>query len=414
MNVPRLDNKGNACPTQTVGLYLHIPYCRRKCPYCSFASTAKDTIPEREYTDCLKLELEQVLKNEEIGKETRADSIYFGGGTPSLFAASLIGELIGAARARLTINAETEITIELNPDSCGRERLKELKGCGVNRLSIGVQSLNDRELKTLGRLHNAEQAVRAFKEARAAGFTNIGVDIISGTPAGAAAALAKLSETLDKVVGLGADHISVYGLTIEDGTPFARAIKDGRLELYNEDTERELYLLAVARLEAAGFDHYEVSNFARPGMQSRHNSRYWSGGDYIGLGASAHSFMGRRRPAPDNPELDGDWGRRWWNTKDAAEYIKITGGGGRPWAGSETLTKEQAATEAIMLGLRQSKGVDEEAFRTLFGSSPQSRLVRKGLLKEGSGLPGGGRLIDSDNGRLRLTKAGMLLSDQIY
>jgi len=431
MNVPRLNNKGSGNspdtatdtsqtgydPYHTVGLYLHIPYCKQKCPYCSFASTAVDTamrLPEREYTDCLKLELKKVLENERIGKETRLCSIYFGGGTPSLFSPALIGELIDAARARLTTDADAEITLEVNPESSGPERLKELKDYGVNRLSIGIQSLNDRELKKLGRLHTAEEAIKAFKDARTAGFTNIGVDIISGVPTQGVSPLSALSETLDKVIELGPDHISVYGLTVEDGTPFARMARDGSLELYNEETERELYVLATGRLEVAGFDHYEISNFARPGMQSRHNSRYWNGEDYIGLGASAHSFMNRQRPGSGNNDINRDWGRRWWNVADADEYIKITSKGGNPQAGSEILTKEQAIAEAIMLGLRQTKGIDEEGFKGLFGSPPQSHIIRKGLLKEEGKLSEAKHLIHSDKGRLRLTKEGMLLSNEVY
>ncbi len=401
MNVPRLDNK-------TIGLYLHIPYCRKKCPYCSFASTAGNLFPEREYTDCLKLELEKTLRNEDIDKDTRLESIYFGGGTPSLFTRSLIGELIDAARVRLTTGAETEITLELNPDSTTAEDLRELKGYGVNRLSIGLQSLNDRDLKTLGRLHTARQATKAFKDARELGFTNIGVDIISGIPR---SSVSEFAETLDKVIELAPEHISVYGLTIEDETPFAKALDDGSLILPGEETERELFLMAVERLGAAGFEHYEISNFARPGRQSRHNTRYWSGGDYLGLGASAHSFI-KGRAFKD--AADQDFGRRWWNVKDAAEYIRLLKANSSPVSGEEGLTKQQAMAETIMLGLRQSKGIDERAFKMVFHDSVQEHLVRKDFLNEAQNRSGAKRLIYSCNGRLRLTKEGMLLSNEIY
>ncbi len=401
MNVPKLNNK-------TIGLYLHIPYCRKKCPYCSFTSTAGNFFPEREYTDSLKLELEKVLENKQIDKDTRLESIYFGGGTPSLFTPSLIGELIDAARARLTTDAETEITIELNPDSATAKGLRELRDYGVNRLSIGLQSLSDQELKTLDRLHTAAQATQTFKDARDLGFTNIGVDIISGVPQ---TSLSVFAETLDKVIKLGPEHISVYGLTIEDKTPFALALDNGSLILPDEETERELFLMTIERLEAAGFEHYEISNFARPGRQSRHNNRYWSGGDYIGLGASAHSFIQSR--ALDDSE-DQDFGRRWWNVTDAPEYIKLIKTGDSPKIGEERLTKQQAIAEAIMLGLRQTRGIDEMAFKAVFQGSVQKYMVRKGLLNEADDLAGAKRLIYSSNGRLRLTKEGMLLSNEIY
>ncbi len=401
MNVPRLNSK-------TIGLYLHIPYCRKKCPYCSFASTAGGLFPEKEYTESLKLELEKVLKNERLDKDTKVESIYFGGGTPSLFTPSLIGELIDTARSLLTTSAETEITLEINPDSATKEGLRELKGYGVNRLSIGLQSLNNQELKTLGRLHTADQATGAFKDARDLGFTNIGVDIISGVPQ---SSVSEFAETLDKVIELGPEHISVYGLTIEDKTPFARAMDNGSLILPDEETERELFLMTIERLEAADFEHYEISNFARPSRQSRHNTRYWSGGDYIGLGASAHSFIKGR--ALENT-TDRDFGRRWWNVTDAADYIRLMEANSSSISDEERITKQQVISEAIMLGLRQTRGIDERAFKEAFQGSVQEHLVQKGLLNEAGNLASVKNLIYSSNGRLRLTKEGMLLSNEIY
>jgi len=401
MNVPKLNNK-------SIGLYLHLPYCRKKCPYCSFASTEGGLSQEREYTDSLKLEFEKILKNEQIDKNIKVESIYFGGGTPSLFTPSLIGELIEATRGRLTAGADTEITLEINPDSATKEGLQELKGYGVNRLSFGLQSLNDQELKTLGRLHTAEQAIHSFTVARELGFTNIGVDVISGIPK---SSVSEFKKTLDKVIELRPEHISVYDLTIEDGTPFARALNNGSLILTDEENGRELFLMTIERLEAAGFEHYEISNFARPSRQSRHNTRYWNGGDYIGLGASAHSFT-KVRVQKDS--TDQGFGRRWWNVKDSAQYIKLIGVGSSPVSGEESLTKQQAIAEAIMLGLRQSRGIDERAFKELFHGSVQEYLVQKRLLNGAGNSGGAKRLIYSSNGRLRLTKEGMLLSNEIY
>jgi oxygen-independent coproporphyrinogen-3 oxidase len=386
MSVPILNNKA-------LGLYLHIPYCRRKCPYCSFESQEGRVIPEREYTDCLKTELENVLKNQHIGAETILDSIYFGGGTPSLFEPSLIGELIESARAKLTPTAQMEVTLEVNPDSAEPERLKELRKVGVNRLSIGIQSLNDSELKELGRLHDSNQATDAFVAARTAGFTNISVDIITGAPS---QSKASLSNTLDKIIELRPEHISAYCLTIEDDTQYCAALKEGRLTMPDEEAQRDLHLMMIERLEAAGFKRYEISNFALPGMESRHNSRYWTHEDYIGLGASAHSYTNQK-----------GFGKRWWNVKNADEYISRIKTEKSPVAGFEKLTKEQARTEAIMLGLRQTDGIDEEAFARRFSAPPIEFLTRKDVLKEQG-------LICSEGGRLKLTKAGLLLSNEVY
>jgi oxygen-independent coproporphyrinogen-3 oxidase len=397
MNVPRLNNKTSCDPPQAVGLYVHIPYCTRKCPYCSFASTAAKVIPQREYLDCLKNELEKVLINKQIGSETALDSIYFGGGTPSLFEPSLIGELIKAAHARLAPDANIEVTLEVNPDSAEPERLKELRRVGVNRLSIGMQSLDDKELEKLGRLHDSKKALEAFRCARAAGFKNIGVDIIIGTPS---QNMESLSNTIAEVIKLRPEHISAYCLSIEEGTPYETASQKGRLSVPDSDAQRRMYLMTIERLEAAGYIHYEVSNFALVGMESRHNSRYWTGGDYIGIGAGAHSFA-------SGLSTGKDWGRRWWNIKDGDQYMKLINKGASARAGAEELTKEQARTEAIMLGLRQTRGIDEEAFARRFSGSPVEYLTRCDIVKAQG-------LICSAGGRLKLTKEGLLLSGEVY
>jgi len=224
-------------------------------------------------------------------------------------------------------------------------------------------------------------------------FVRSGVDIICGLPGQDARGLTK---TLDKVIGLAPEHISVYGLTIENGTPYGAAQKDGALILPGEETERALYLMAIERLTGIGYHHYELSNFAVAGKESRHNSRYWNGGDYIGLGASAHSFISRP-----------GFGRRWWNVRDTEEYMGLIRSGKPPVAGSEELTKEEAATEAIMLGLRQSAGIDEKGFKERFAISPEEHISRKDLLKEQG-------LIRSENGRMRLTREGILLANEVY
>ena len=438
-----------------LGVYLHIPFCVSRCPYCDFNTIRPASAPpvatdnptpewtslEQRYVRALLGELDVVAETPGLGKgagvSPRVSSVYFGGGTPSVLSPKSIGRLLeailGAVPKTITRafpaqpsppDITPEITIEANPETLTPEKLRGYHGSGINRLSLGVQSFDPGVLKALGRPHTVKRAEDAFTDARSSGFENISIDLIFGVPAltlargqgqgfHKAQSLAKWEQTLTKAVSLKPEHISIYGLTIEDSTPFGRARKEGTLEAAPEETEARMYGAASSILSTHGYNRYELSNFALPGRESRHNLNYWRGGEYLGLGAGAHSFMRethmtKNQGAPSDNAPGAPWGLRWWNVKDPYEYMARATGTDPATIinGSETLTKDQAATEALMLGLRQREGVDEGAFSERFGMTPEAALSRRGLFEAG--------LICKKDGALRLTEKGVLLSNEVF
>lgn len=350
------------------GLYIHVPFCASKCPYCGFYSVTDRALAGR-FVEAVAAEA--AMRRERFGP---FDTLYVGGGTPSVLDAGAL------ARLRALAGEVAEATVEANPGDLDRARLAEIRAAGFDRLSLGVQSLDDRDLAALGRRHTAAHAARAFEDARAAGFTNVGIDLIRGVPGQSPAAFMAV---LDSAVALGPDHVSVYDLTIEDGTPFARRRCDGTLAMPEEDEAADLFLATSARLSAAGYEHYEVSNFARgSAFRALHNARYWSRGPYLGLGPSAHSFDGRRR---------------WWNPRSVTDWLAAIDAGRDPAEGEETLTDEQARIEAIQLGLRTSDGVDASLVRD---DRRLAALARAGL-------------VEVTGGRVRPTTRGMLAADRL-
>ena len=313
------------------GLYVHIPFCKKRCLYCDFFST---TCLERrdEYIEALLCEI-KARKNE--AKET-IRTIYLGGGTPSTLEAKDIQRLIQAIGAE---QAE-EVTMELNPGDATPEYFKRLREAGINRLSIGVQSFQDNLLRLIGRRHNAAQAIAAVQMAQEAGFDNISIDLMYALPT---QSLSLWMEDVEMALHLGIQHISSYGLMYEPGTPLTRQLEAGQITPIDEDTENEMYDCLCNRLKENGFVHYEVSNFALPGFEAKHNSSYWNGTPYIGVGAGAHSYIGRVRS---------------WNPADLDTYIQGIKNGSLQRE-SETLTDKDLYNEQIMLGLRTNKGIDE-------------------------------------------------------
>lgn len=273
----------------SLGLYFHVPFCGRKCGYCDFYSVCY----RKEQAE---LYIQAVLRNlQHYSQPSRpVDTVYFGGGTPSLLTADQLGRVIDKARDSFLLAENSEITLEANPSTLTGEKLRELRKIGINRLSVGVQSMNDEELSLLGRTHTAARAEKAVREAAAAGFGNISCDLMLGLPGQTAA---QLRESVGKMAALPIQHISAYILKIEEGTPFDCG--EIRSALPDEDQQAELYLSAVELLEKSGFSQYEVSNFAKPGFESRHNCRYWKCEDYLGIGPSAHSCFGGKRFAAD-------------------------------------------------------------------------------------------------------------------
>lgn len=382
---------------RTIGVYLHIPFCLRKCPYCDFKSVAKPGLTRAEegaYADALIRELSSVIEREGLAKRP-LETIYFGGGTPALLSPPVVKRLIGSVKGAFAgcLPKGPEITIEANPDTVSLERLEGYREAGATRISMGVQSLDDRILGMLGRTHTAGRAVEAFREARAAGFENIGLDLMFGVPG---QSVEDWEESVAGLLALGPEHISLYGLTLEEGTEFFKLYKDTK-RLPHEDDAALMYERAVRALKDAGYRHYEISNWALPGRESVHNSRYWRVEDYIGCGVAAHSFL----------SCPG-WGKRWWNAPSLEEYIEGVVAKGSAIKGDETLTRDESMLEAMVLGLRMlERGIKGGCFRARFGMYPKEAFpATEALISEG--------LVASTGEDLVLTHKGAVLSDSVF
>lgn len=383
-----------------LGVYIHIPFCERVCPYCDFAVVAArplEAAVEDRYVDALLGEL--ALRRDEFSGHALA-TIYFGGGTPALLRPDSLGRLIQSVEAAFPSGPESvEVTLELNPSTVERSRLPAFREVGINRLSIGVQSFSDVHLKTLGRAHRAEEAHTTLAAARQAGFDNLSLDLIFGVPG---QTLSHWQDDLQKALEYAPEHIATYGLTIEEGTPYASGVERAILVLPAEEEVARMYEEAQQRLEQAGIPLYELSNFARPGFESRHNQRYWTGCPVLGLGVGAFSNWG---PAESSPH-----GSRRANLRDLPGYLTaVEAGESAEAAPLEVLTSSQARLEAVFLGLRTRQGLDVSRFEARFGAAPQdlyasslSRLLAQGLLEE------------TETRVLRLTPRGRLLSDSVF
>jgi oxygen-independent coproporphyrinogen-3 oxidase len=376
------------------GLYVHIPYCDSKCPYCDFNSYAVPRWPEADYTAALCRELRTRAADPVWAGRTVA-SVFFGGGTPSLFDPDSIGAILGCAGDLWPLAADVEITLEANPGTVDEARLAGFRAAGINRLSFGVQSFHERHLRTLGRIHSAGQAEDALGLARAAGFTDVNLDLIFALPD---QRMDEWRADLERACLQGTTHISAYNLTYEEGTAFFRWRAERRLVPLDEDSEFEMFQLTRSFLAERGFAAYEISNFALPGHACRHNLNYWQGGDYLGVGAGAHSFV---RGA------QARWGRRWANRKSPVAYLQGVANDGLAEASSELPDARQAAGEFVFLNLRCTDGMPLDAFRERFDVSfaelfPHvEELERDGLLV-------------CDRDRVRLSPAGLLVADSIF
>jgi oxygen-independent coproporphyrinogen-3 oxidase len=366
-------------------LYVHVPFCVRKCGYCAFHSGPFSLGAADEYVGLVLREM--AAWAEELGR-ARVETVYFGGGTPSLLTTGQIGSILETAARVFSLDAGAEITLEANPESAlGDGFLQGLRALGVNRLSLGVQSLRDDLLATLGRPHDAGQARRAVGAARDAGFDNLSLDLIWGLPGQDVAGWLR---DLEEAVRMAPEHLSCYGLSLEDGAPLAARVGRGELSLPDEDAAARMYLDGSAYLEACGFRHYEISNYARPGRESLHNGGYWAGLGYLGLGPSAVSTLGDRRWA--NPEGLGDYART------------VTAGVVRD--GAETLTAPTRRQEMVMLALRTCAGLDLEKFMATTGREfPCRHPAVERLCSSG--------LAALRSGHLHLTRKGMLVSNSV-
>ena len=325
---------------RNLGLYIHIPFCRTKCLYCDFCSFVSRDEQQREaYVGALLREIEA-----RGTKDYSVDTVYFGGGTPSLLSAEQIGRILGEIKESFNVSPDAEITLECNPMtvSDGDKYFKELRALGVNRLSLGVQSAVDGELKLIGRRHSFEEAKATFLAARGAGFENISVDLMLGIPS---QTFDSLRASANQVIKLAAEHISIYSLQLEEGTPLYRMRE--RYSLADDDAAADMYELVVKMMKDAGYRHYEISNFARGGRESKHNSKYWRLDEYLGLGLAAHSDFG---------------GKRLENTRDMERYL------GGEWLQAESdISNSEREFEFLMLGLRTADGISKSEFLARFG-----------------------------------------------
>ena len=315
-------------------LYVHVPFCARRCAYCDFAIAVRRDVPVGEYLTSLAKELD--TRNL---PSSALDSVYLGGGTPSRLGGEGIGRLMALIRDRFHIADSAEVTIEANPDDVDSGSARAWREAGINRISLGIQTFDDAALRWMHRVHDSAAAEVAFGTLREAGFDNISVDLIFALPSSIGRSW---ENDLQRAFALGPDHISLYGLTIEKATPLARWQERGAVVPADEDRYASDFLLADTQAALAGYDHYEVSNFARADKKSRHNSAYWTGAAYLGIGPSAHSFDGSNRS---------------WNVRDYAEWSQRTRRGESAVAGSETLTEENRLSEKVYLGLRTSDGL---------------------------------------------------------
>lgn len=369
---------------KTLGLYVHIPFCKQKCVYCDFYSLPRSEDRMDRYTQALRTHL-QHLAPQAAGYTV--DTVYFGGGTPSYLGAERLSALLTTIRAHYTLSPEAEITFEANPDSaCDADALRTLRRCGFNRISLGMQSANDEELRRIGRVHTAAQLTAAVAAAREAGFGNLSLDLIYGLPG---QTQARWQENLAAAVSLRPEHLSCYGLKVEEGTPlFTMADSAG---LPDDEAQADFYLYTVDYLRRQGYDQYEISNFARPGRESRHNLKYWTLGEYLGFGPGAHSDFGGARFA---------WER------DLERYIQGVEDGDPSQSEHQCIPPQERDEEWIMLGLRTVRGLDPAAYQQRFGR-PFACFLPFLEQCRASGYAA------EENGRWYLTPEGFLLSNQI-
>jgi oxygen-independent coproporphyrinogen-3 oxidase len=349
-------------------LYLHIPFCQRKCSYCDFVSFESPSLPIHEYGELLRTEMADAARRFAV---TSVATVYLGGGTPSLLLPPVVAGLLQAVADHFPLESDLETTMEVNPGTVTPESLAGYRQAGVNRLSIGVQSFDDRELLLLGRIHSSAEALATFHWARRAGFTNISLDLMHSLPG---QTLGRWRETLGQAVDLAPEHLSAYGLSIESGTPLAAMASRGELASIDPEVAADMFELTVDSLQAAGYEQYEISNFARHGFRSRHNQVYWRRGNYLGFGAGAHSFL-----------AESGFGLRWENPPDLTGYAaQLQGARDRV---EQPLSAEEAMAEFFFLGLRLLEGVDLAAFAAQFGTTAEAafpgvieRFVANGLL----------------------------------
>ena len=362
-----------------LGLYIHVPFCPQRCPYCAFATVVGQAEHHGLYAEAICREIESWAH-----LSGPVETVFLGGGTPSQVAPVLIGQMLEAAQRHLGLHSDAEISVEVNPGTVDREKFAALKALGCNRISIGAQAFRDVDLRHLGRQHSAADVERAYAAARAVGFANVSLDLVANVPE---VSEANWHFSVERATALAPEHLSVYSLTIEEGTIFAQRQRQGLLKPVADDRQARTLEWTDTQLVAAGYEHYEVSNYARLGYRSRHNWSYWTGVPYLGVGLGAHSFVD---------------GKRFWNTRDLNTYLDAMAQGQSPCIGEETIVPDMARRERLWMGLRTIEGIEltEEEISRVQSSKRFDDLEKIGY-------------VALEGQRLRLTRAGFLLADAL-
>lgn len=370
-----------------LGLYVHVPFCEAKCTYCHFAIDPRrpDGARQERYQRALRAEME-------AAPAAAAETLYFGGGTPSLWAVARLAQVVDVARRRFSLPVGAEVTVEANPADLDAAGYRELRSAGATRVSLGMQSFDDAVLAEMGRLHSSADSVRAVESARAAEFANVSVDLILGWPGETAS---RWQRSLDGIAALAPEHLSLYVLEVEGRTLLAHRARSGGLDLPDDDLVADLYAHTVETLSVLGLERYEISSFARPGFESRHNSKYWADLPFLGFGMSAHSYRD---------------GRRWWNIDTFGGYCRAIEerGPAAAVAGERVLSPRERAQEALFTGLRRREGVDLVAFQAAHGVDVLADYAR------GLSAPFAAGLLERRGPHLRLTEKGVLLSNEVF
>ena len=369
-------------PTKA-GVYLHIPFCRSRCSYCDFATDVwRSAGAVERYVRALTREIQE----SKVEDQKPVDTIYFGGGTPSLLEPAQVKRILDTVRDRFDIASDAEITMEMNPATVSGGPLAGYRELGVNRASFGVQTFNDRDLKLLARGHDANDARETFRLLREAGFANVSFDLIAGLPG---QSLDDWERNLDEALTMQPEHLSLYLLEIHEGTPLAEQLRSGRRPMPDEDEAAAMYEVLLDRAAEAGYEQYEISNFAKQGFESRHNTKYWRLEPVYGFGVSAHSFDGFER---------------YWNERDTARYVELID------ERSAVVGREptNAASEFVFLGLRMTAGLSLSRYRERFGTdlSKARGLELARLVNDG--------LVELSDETLKLTRRGMLFSNEVF
>lgn len=370
------------------GIYIHIPFCRSRCSYCDFATGMYESGIAERYVHQLALEIESFS---EIESPEPVDTIFFGGGTPSLLSPAQIELILSAVRQRFVVSARAEITMEINPGTASREGLAAFRQLGINRASFGAQTFDDNELARLGRSHTADDTRQTFCYLRDAGFVNVSFDLIAGLPG---QTLDGWRRNLDEAFSLRPEHLSFYLLEVHEGTPLAKHIRSGIQPKPDEDLAVAMYELMLDRASEAGYEHYEISNLCLPGFESQHNSKYWTAAPYYGFGCSAHSYDGLFR--------------RWANERDVVRYLEMIEKHARAIVSETELTDAERQAEAVFLGLRMMQGMSFQNYQQEFGSD--LRTEHENDLERFSEAG----LIECNGDQLKLTRAGALLSNEVF